>query len=87
MNREGTEIQIKGSNNLFNEIVEENLPNLGKEMVIQIHEVFRNPNRQDQKRLSPCHAMLKMKEYRTKEEYKKLQDRSAMLLTMAHLSE
>jgi hypothetical protein len=46
---EETNIQTKGKHNLFNEIIAENFPNLGKEIYIQRHEAFRTPNRHDVK--------------------------------------
>jgi len=39
--------QIKGSVNIFNKIIEENFPNLKKEMPIHIQEAYRTPNRLD----------------------------------------
>jgi hypothetical protein len=50
---EGEEIQTKGINNLFNNIIEENFPNLKKGKGIHIHESIRTSNRQDQKRNNP----------------------------------
>jgi hypothetical protein len=44
--------------NLFNEIIAENLSNLKKEMDIQVGEAFRTTNRNDQKRISPCHIIV-----------------------------
>jgi hypothetical protein len=41
MDVEGEEIQTKGIDNLFNRIIAENFPNLEKETVIQMQEVFR----------------------------------------------
>ena len=38
--------------NIFNKIIEENFPNLKKEMPINIQEAYRTPNRLDQKRNS-----------------------------------
>ena len=39
---EGTEIQTKGMNNLFNEIISENSPNLKNEMENQIKEALQS---------------------------------------------
>jgi hypothetical protein len=47
---EGEMIQTKGTDNLFHRIIAENFPNLKKETVTQLHEVYRTPNQQDQKR-------------------------------------
>jgi hypothetical protein len=46
--------QVKGSVNIFNKIIEENFPNLKKEMSMNIQEAYRTPNRLDQKRNSSC---------------------------------
>jgi hypothetical protein len=45
--------------NVFNKIIEENSPNLKKEMTINAHEAYRTPNRLDQKRKSPHHIIIK----------------------------
>jgi hypothetical protein len=44
--------QLKGPENIFNKIIEENFPNLKKEMPINVQEANRTPNRLDQKRKS-----------------------------------
>jgi hypothetical protein len=44
---------------MYNKIVIENFSNLDKEMVIQVQKTFRTPNRQDQKRTSPEHFIVK----------------------------
>jgi chromosome segregation ATPase len=41
---ENEDFQLKGPTNIFNKIVEENFPNLKKEMSINIQEVCRTPN-------------------------------------------
>jgi hypothetical protein len=50
---------LKGSVNIFNKIIEENFPNLKKEMPTNIQEAYRTPNRLDQKRNSSCHIIIK----------------------------
>jgi hypothetical protein len=45
-------LQLKGAVNIFNKIIEENFPNLKKEMPMNIQEAYRTPNRLDQKRNS-----------------------------------
>jgi hypothetical protein len=45
--------------NIFNKIMEENFPNLKKEMPMNIQETYRTPNRLDQKRISSCHIIIK----------------------------
>jgi hypothetical protein len=41
------EVQAKVIENIFNKIIEENSPNLEKEMVIHMQEIFRATNKQD----------------------------------------
>jgi hypothetical protein len=36
--------QLKGPANIFNIIIEENFPNLKKEMLMNIQEAYRTPN-------------------------------------------
>jgi hypothetical protein len=45
--------------NLFNNIIEDNFSNLKNEMAINIQEVYRIPNRLDQKRKYSCHIIVK----------------------------
>jgi hypothetical protein len=49
---ENEDFQIKGVANIFNKIIEENFPNLKKEMPMNIQEAYRTPNRMNQKRNS-----------------------------------
>jgi hypothetical protein len=56
---ESKDSQLKGSENIFNKIIEENFPNLKKEIPINIEEPYRTPNRLDQKRNSSHHIMIK----------------------------
>jgi hypothetical protein len=51
------ESQLKGPVNIFNEIIEENFPNL--EMPMKIQEACITPNRLDQKRNSTHHIIIK----------------------------
>jgi hypothetical protein len=44
--------QLKGQANIFNKIIEENFPNIKKEMPMNIQKNDRTPNRLDQKRNS-----------------------------------
>ena len=46
---ENEDFQLKGPVNIFNKIVEENFPNLNKEMPMNIQEAYRTPNILDQK--------------------------------------
>ena len=45
---ENEDFQLKGPANIFNKIIEENFPNLRKEMPINIQEAYRTPRRLDQ---------------------------------------
>jgi hypothetical protein len=51
--------QLKVPVNIFNKIIEENFPNLKKDMTMNIQEAYRTPNRLDQKRNSSCHPTVK----------------------------
>jgi hypothetical protein len=44
--------QLTGPANIFNKIIEENVPNLKKEMPMNIQEAYRTPNRLHQKNSS-----------------------------------
>jgi hypothetical protein len=46
---ENEDFQLKGQANIFNKIIEENFPNLKKEMPMNIQEAYRTPNRLSQK--------------------------------------
>ncbi|EGW01022.1 Putative transposase element L1Md-A101/L1Md-A102/L1Md-A2 [Cricetulus griseus] len=47
---EGEETQLKGAENIFNKIIEENFPNLKKDMPMKLQEAYRTPNRVDHKK-------------------------------------
>ena len=49
---ENEDFQLKGPANIFTKIIEENFPNLKKEMPMSIQEAYRTPNRLVQKRNS-----------------------------------
>ncbi|ERE81283.1 Transposase, L1 containing protein [Cricetulus griseus] len=49
---EGEEIQLKGTENIFNKIIEENFPNLQKDMPMKLQEAYRTPNRLEHKKKS-----------------------------------
>ena len=38
---EGEELQLKGTENIFNKIIEENFPNLKKDIPMQVQEAYR----------------------------------------------
>jgi hypothetical protein len=51
---EGKQSQINSPENISNEIIEENFPNLKKEISINIQETYRTPNRLDEQRSPPA---------------------------------
>jgi hypothetical protein len=55
---EGEDSQLKGPENINNKIIEENFPNLKKEMVISVQEAYRIPKRLGQKRKFSCHIII-----------------------------
>jgi hypothetical protein len=56
---ESEDSQIKEPVNIFNKIIEENFPNLKKEMPMNIQEAYKPLNRLDQKRNSSCQIIIK----------------------------
>jgi len=64
---ESTDSQLEGPINIFNKIIEENFPNLKKEMPINIQEAYRTPNRLGQKRNSSRHIIVKTPNAQNKE--------------------
>jgi hypothetical protein len=60
--------QFKGPVNIFNKIIQENFPNLKKEMPCKnMQEAYRTPNNLDQKRNSSCHKIIKTPKAQNKE--------------------
>jgi hypothetical protein len=57
--RESEDSQLKGPVNIFNNIIEENFPNLKKEMPMNIQEAYRTSNRLKRKRNSSHHIITK----------------------------
>ena len=53
MIEEGEELQIKGPENIFNKIIEENFPNLKNDIPMKVQEAYRTPNRLDQRKKHP----------------------------------
>ena len=64
--KDSEDSQLKGPASIFNKIIEENFPNLKKEMSISIQEAYRTPNRWDQKRNSSCHIIIKHQMHKIK---------------------
>ena len=56
---ESEDSQVKGPVNIFHKIIEENFPNLKKEMLMSIQKAYRTLNRLDQNRNSSCHIIIK----------------------------
>jgi len=56
---ENEDFQLKGPANIFNKIIEENFPNIKKEMPMIIQETYRTSNRLDQKRNSSQHIIIR----------------------------
>ena len=50
----------KGAENIYEDIIAENFPNLGNEIDIQVQESQRVPNRINPKRTIPTHTVIKM---------------------------
>jgi chromosome segregation ATPase len=63
---ESKDSQLKGLIKIFNKIIEENFPNLKKEMPINIQKAYRTPNRLDQKRNCSSHIIVKIPNAQTK---------------------
>ena len=59
--------QLKWPVNVFNKIIEENFPNLKKEMPINIPSAYRTPNIWNQKRNSSSHIIIKTPNAQNKE--------------------
>jgi hypothetical protein len=57
--KEGEEVQAKGMRNIFNKIITENFPNLGKSLPIEMQEASRTPNRPNLNRTTPRHSIIK----------------------------
>jgi hypothetical protein len=64
---EKEDFQLKGPGNIFNKIIEENFPNLKKELPINIQEAYRTPNCLDQEINSSHHLIFKTPNAQNKE--------------------
>jgi hypothetical protein len=56
---EKEKVQAKGIHNIFNKIITKNLPTIEKELLIQVQEASRTPNRHDQNRTPSWHIIVK----------------------------
>ena len=63
---EGEEREKK-EDNIFEDIIAENFPNLWKETDIQVQEAQRAPNKINPKRSTPRHIIIKMSKFKDKE--------------------
>ena len=57
----------KGTEKIFEEIILENFPNMGKEIVNQVHEARRVPYRINPRRNTPGHILIKLSKIKYKE--------------------
>ena len=57
----------KGSEEILEEIIVENFPNMGKEIVNQVQEVKRGPYRINPRRNTPRHISIKLSKIKYKE--------------------
>jgi hypothetical protein len=61
----GAKIQTQGTE--INEIIAESFPDTGKDVDVPIQKALKTPTRHDQKRISPCHTVVKMPKLKNKE--------------------
>ena len=59
----------KGSEIIFEEIIVENFPNMGKEIANQVQEAQRVPYRINPRRKTPGHILIKLPKINTKKKY------------------
>ena len=57
----------KGPEKIFEEIIVENFPNMGKEIAIKVQEVQRVPSRKNPRRNMPRHIVIKLTKIKDKE--------------------
>jgi len=57
----------KGMESILEEIIAENFPKLGEEIIEQTTEIHRTPNRKDPRRTTPRHIIIKMAKIKDKE--------------------
>ena len=58
-----------GSEKIFEEVIVENFPNMGKEIVNQVQEAQRVPYRINPRRNMPRHILIKLSKLNTKKKY------------------
>ena len=64
---EEEEEEKKGTEKIFEEIIVENFPNMGKETVNQVQEAQRVPYRINPRRNMPRHILIKLSKTKCKE--------------------
>jgi hypothetical protein len=64
---ESEDSQVKEPVDIFNKIIEENFPNLKKEMPMNIQKAYRTPNRSYLERNYSCHIIFKTPNTQNKE--------------------
>ena len=57
----------KGPEKIFEEIIVENFPSMGKEIVNQVHEAQRVPGRINPRRNTTRHIVIKLTEFKDKD--------------------
>ena len=65
----GEEEKKKGTEEIFEEIIVENFPNMGKEIVNQVQEEQRVPYRKYPRRNMPRHILIKLSKIKSKKKY------------------
>ena len=65
------EEEKKGTEKIFEEIIVEDFPNMGKEIATEVQEVQRVPNRINPRRNTPRHIVIKMAKIKDKEKFLK----------------
>ena len=61
----------KGTEKIFEEIIVENFPNMGKERITQVQEVQRVPFRINPRRNTPRHILIKLSKIKYKDKIEK----------------
>ena len=59
----------KGYEKIFEEIIVDNFPSMGKEIVNQVQEIQRVPYRINPRRNTPRHILIKLTRLNTRKEY------------------
>ena len=57
----------KGHEKILEEMIVENFPNMGKEIIIQVQETQRVPNRINPRQYTPRHILIKLTKTKHKE--------------------